>query len=49
MQTHLDKAQLVKAIDDGCISIYFRCDLASRRELRRVVLSIEVAPHSIAN
>jgi len=44
MQIRLGKAQLVKAIDDGGISMYFRRDPASSRESQRVVLSVEVAP-----
>jgi hypothetical protein len=44
MQTRLGKAQLVKAIDDGGVSMYFRRDPASSRESQRVVLSVEVSP-----
>jgi len=43
MQTRLGKAQLVKAIDDGGVSMYFRRDPTSRPLSQRVVLSVEVA------
>jgi len=42
MQKRLGKAQLVKAIDDGGVSMYFRRDPVSSRESRCVVLSVEV-------
>jgi len=44
MQTRLGKAQLVKAIDDGGVSMYFKLDPTSTQLSQRVVLSVEVAP-----
>ena len=44
MEIHLGKAQLVKAIDDGGVSMYFRRDPTSSQLSRRVILSVEVAP-----
>jgi hypothetical protein len=43
MEIRLGKAQLVKAIDDGGISMYFRRDPSSSQLSRRVVLSVEVS------
>ena len=48
MEIRLGKAQLVKAIDDGGVSMYFRRDPASSQQSRRVILSVEVnAPLTI--
>ena len=42
MKIHLGKAQVVKAIDDGGVSMYFRRDPSSTQQSRRTVLSVEV-------
>ena len=42
MEIRLGKAQLIKAIDDGGVSMYFRRDPASSQLSRRVILSVEV-------
>ena len=44
IEIRLDKAQLVKAIDDGGVPMYFRRDPTSPQLSRRVVLSVEVVP-----
>ena len=44
MEIRLGKAQLVKAIDDGGVSMYFRRDPTSNQQSRRVILSVEVIP-----
>jgi hypothetical protein len=44
MNIRLGKAQMVKAIDDGGVSMYFRRDQASSKLSRRVILSVEVTP-----
>ena len=44
MEIRLGKAQLIKAIDDGGVSMYFRRDPASSQQSRRVILSVEVTP-----
>jgi len=36
------KAQVVKPIDDGGVSMFFRRDFSSSQQSRRVVLSVEV-------
>jgi len=43
MEIRIGKAELVKAINDGGVSMYFRRDPASSQLCRRVILSIEVA------
>ena len=44
MEIRLGKAQSVKAIDDGGMSMYFRRDPSSSQQSRRVILSVEVTP-----
>ena len=44
MEIHLRNSQLVKAIVDDGVSMYFRGDPASNQLSRRVILSAEVAP-----
>ena len=44
MEICLGKAQIVKAIDDGGISMYFRRDPLSTQQSRCVILSVEVRP-----
>jgi hypothetical protein len=44
MEIRLGRAQLVKAIDDDGVSMYFRRDLSSTELSRRVILSVEVLP-----
>ena len=44
MDICLGKAQLVKAIDDGGISMYFRRDPFSSQQSRCVILSVEATP-----
>jgi hypothetical protein len=42
MEIRLGKAQVIKAIDDGGVSMYFRRDPSSSQQSRRVILSVEV-------
>jgi hypothetical protein len=42
MEIRLGKVQLIKAIDDGGVSMYFRRDPSSSQQSRRVILSVEV-------
>ncbi len=50
MEIRLGKAQLIKAVDDGGVSMYFRRDPASSQQSRRVILSVEVnSPHNHPN
>jgi len=42
MEIRLSKTQMVKAIDDGGVSMYFQCNVSSTRQSRRVILSVEV-------
>ena len=42
MEIRIGKAQIVKAIDDGGVSMYFRRDPSSSQQSRRVILSVEV-------
>ena len=42
MEIRLGKVQVVKAIDDGGVSMYFRRDPSSTQQSRRVILSVEV-------
>ena len=44
MRTLLGKAQLIKAIDDGGVSMCFQRDPRSSLQSRRIVLSVEVTP-----
>lgn len=46
MEVKLGKAQTVKAIDDGGMSIYFRRYPDSDQLSQRVILSVEVSPDS---
>ena len=43
----LGKVQVIKPIDDGGISMYFRRDPSSTQQSRRIVLSVEVNPLTI--
>jgi hypothetical protein len=42
MELRLGKVQIIKAIDDGGVSMYFRRERPSQEQSQRVVLSIEV-------
>jgi hypothetical protein len=44
MDIRLGKAQMVNAIDDGGVSMYFRRDPSSSQQSRRVILSVEATP-----
>ena len=44
MEFRLGKAQIIKAIDDGGVSMYFRRERTSSEQSQRVVLSVEVRP-----
>ena len=44
MEIRLGPVQVIKAIDDGGISIYFRRDFGSDQISRRSILSVEVSP-----
>ena len=44
MGISLGKAQIIKAIDDGGVSMYFRREHTSPEQSQRVVLSVEVRP-----
>jgi hypothetical protein len=46
MEFRLGKAQIIKAIDDGGVSMYFRRERTSSEQSQRVVLSVEVRPPS---
>jgi hypothetical protein len=43
MEIRLGKVQMIKAIDDGGVSMYFRRDPSSTQLSRRVILSVEVS------
>jgi len=49
LEFRLGKAQIIKGIDDGSVSIYFRHKHTSPEQLQHVVLSVEVRPppHSL--
>ena len=44
MEFRLGKVQIIKAIDDGGVSMYFRRERTSPEQSQRVVLSVEVRP-----
>jgi hypothetical protein len=46
MEFRLGKAQIIKAIDDGGVSMYFRRERTSPEQSQRMVLSVEVRPPS---